>query len=279
MMALLPVLKFLHPTGMTIDGGKDLHQRDEIALGEVVLQGLGVAFLQHRGADAKAPLFEFDVRVLPLEDVSVRGEVLLVQHRIDGSSLYSGPFINMKIFAFVSGKGGVGKTTLGFLLGLVLQRAQRRVNFLDLDPQASLTSLLELHNVKRDVGAATEFLIVDTPPRLESKEVRESVQRADVICIPMRPSPMDFGVTTNTAELVKTLKRPDSKAFIILNQLRKGTYWSKKVETLNGSDFALSFANSSFSLRECFAHALTVGWDALDESASNELLNFALTIG
>jgi hypothetical protein len=38
---------------MTIDGGKDLHQRDEIALGEVVLQGLGVAFLQHRGADAK----------------------------------------------------------------------------------------------------------------------------------------------------------------------------------------------------------------------------------
>jgi hypothetical protein len=60
---------------------------------------------------------------------------------------------------------------------------------------------------------------------------------------------------------------------------RKGTYWSKKVETLNGSDFALSFSNSSFSLRECFAHALTVGWEALDESASNELLNFALTIG
>jgi chromosome partitioning protein len=185
----------------------------------------------------------------------------------------------MKIVAFVSGKGGVGKTTLGFLLGLALQRAQRRVNFLDLDPQASLTSLLELHNVNRDEGAAAEFLIVDTPPRLESKEVRESVQRADVICIPMRPSPMDFGVTTNTAELVKTIKRPDSKAFIILNQLRKGTYWSKKVETLNGSDFALSFSNSSFSLRECFAHALTVGWDALDESASNELLNFALTIG
>ena len=66
---------------------------------------------------------------------------------------------------------------------------------------------------------------------------------------------------------------------IILNQLRKGTYSSKKVETLTGSDFALSFSNSSFSLRECFAHALTVGWDALDESASNELLNFALTIG
>ena len=115
---------------------------------------------------------------------------------------YGFAFTHMKIVAFVSGKGGVGKTTLGFLLGVALQRAQRRVSFLDLDPQASLTSLLELHNVNRDEGATTEFLIVDTPPRLESKEVRESVERADVICIPMRPSPMDFGVTTNTAQLV-----------------------------------------------------------------------------
>lgn len=54
----------------------------------------------------------------------------------------------MKVIAFVSGKGGVGKTTLAFLLGLVLQRAGRRVAFLDLDPQASLNSLLNLHNVQ-----------------------------------------------------------------------------------------------------------------------------------
>src|SRR6516225_2459715 len=188
-------------------------------------------------------------------------------------------FLKMKVIAFVSGKGGVGKTTLAFLLGLVLQRAGRRVAFLDLDPQASLNGLLHLHDVQQLKETQAEFLIVDTPPRLESKEISEAIKQADVICIPMRPSPMDFGVTTNTAELVKTLKRPDSKAFIILNQLRKGTYWSKKVEPLNGSDFALSFANSSSSRRECFAHALTVGWDALDESASNELLNFALTIG
>ena len=92
-----------------------------------------------------------------------------------------------KVVAITSGKGGVGKTTLGFLLGLVLQRAQRRVNFLDLDPQASLSSLLELHNVKRDESAATEFLIVDTPPRLESKEVRGVTQTA--VLNPQRRQP------------------------------------------------------------------------------------------
>ena len=47
------------------------------------MQGLGVAFLQRGGADRKAHLFEFDVRVFPVEDVSVRGEVLPVQHRIE----------------------------------------------------------------------------------------------------------------------------------------------------------------------------------------------------
>ena len=185
----------------------------------------------------------------------------------------------MKIIAFVSGKGGVGKTTLAFLLGLVLQRADRRVSFLDLDPQGSLNGLLQLHNMQPADEIQPEFLIVDTPPRLESKEIGEAIKQADVICIPMRPSPMDFGVTTNTAELVTRLKRSESRAFVILNQLRKGTYWSKKMENLDGADFAVPVAKISFTLRECFAHALTVGWEALDDSASNELLNFALSLG
>jgi hypothetical protein len=82
MMALLPVLKFPDPTAMAIDGGQELHQRDEIALGEVVLQGLGIAFFQRGGADRKAHLLEFDVRVFPVEDMSVCGEILPVQCRI-----------------------------------------------------------------------------------------------------------------------------------------------------------------------------------------------------
>jgi hypothetical protein len=44
---------------MAIDGSQDLHQWDEIALGEVVLQGLGIAFFQ-RGVLTVSPLLEFD---------------------------------------------------------------------------------------------------------------------------------------------------------------------------------------------------------------------------
>jgi enamine deaminase RidA (YjgF/YER057c/UK114 family) len=34
MMALLPMLEFLHPTGVVIDGRQDLEHRHEVALGE-----------------------------------------------------------------------------------------------------------------------------------------------------------------------------------------------------------------------------------------------------
>jgi chromosome partitioning protein len=182
----------------------------------------------------------------------------------------------VKTIAFVSGKGGVGKTLLGFLLGLALSRAGRRVQFIDLDPQSSLTELLRLHEIK-DVQDP-EFVIIDSPPRLESKEVGEAIRSADVICIPMRPSPMDYGVTASTSAVVAKLRAPNAKALVLFNQVRKGTFWSKKFGALDGSEFAVPVAGCSIALRECFAHALTAGWSALDDAAASELLNFALSI-
>jgi chromosome partitioning protein len=182
----------------------------------------------------------------------------------------------VKTIAFVSGKGGVGKTTLAFLLGTALTRAGRQVQYHDLDPQSSLTELLKLHDVAE--VPKPEFVIVDTPPRLESKEVKEAVKTADVICIPMRPSPMDYGVTASTAEVVAKLRDPGAKAMVIFNQVRRGTFWSKKFGAFDGNEFAVPVVGVSISLRECYAHALTAGWSALDDAASSELLNFALSI-
>ena len=47
----------------------------------------------------------------------------------------------MKTIAFFNHKGGVGKTTLVFNIGLALARAGKRVLFMDADPQANLTSM------------------------------------------------------------------------------------------------------------------------------------------
>ncbi|UEA84212.1 AAA family ATPase [Tsukamurella paurometabola] len=47
----------------------------------------------------------------------------------------------MKIVSFFNHKGGVGKTTLIFNIGIALARAGRSILFVDADPQANLTSL------------------------------------------------------------------------------------------------------------------------------------------
>jgi chromosome partitioning protein len=191
-------------------------------------------------------------------------------------TLLIGPFSTVKTLAFISGKGGVGKTSLTYLLGAALTQAGRRVQFLDLDPQESLSGILRIHQVP--TPSDPEFRVVDTPSRLESREVREAIKTADVICIPMGPSPMDYSVTVSTAELVQKLKNPGAKACIVLNRIRKGTFWSKKFVASDAADFAVPVSNCAISLRECFAHALTSGWEALDEPASNEVLNLALSL-
>ena len=61
------------------------------------MQGLGIAFLQRGGADRKAHLFEFDVRVFPVEDVSVRGEVLPVANH---SFKYFGKEQGVSVYTF-----------------------------------------------------------------------------------------------------------------------------------------------------------------------------------
>jgi chromosome partitioning protein len=136
----------------------------------------------------------------------------------------------VKTIAFVSGKGGVGKTTLAFLLGTALTRAGRRVRYLDLDPNESLKGLLAEHRVA-DVDDP-EFTIVDTPPRLDTKQVVAVIKTADVICIPTRPTVADRPLAQHTALAVAELRHPEAKALLVFNQVRRGTLASKQVDAL-----------------------------------------------
>jgi cellulose biosynthesis protein BcsQ len=176
----------------------------------------------------------------------------------------------------VSAKGGVGKTSLSFLLGTALTRAGRRVRYLDLDPNESLKGLLAEHQVT-DVEDP-EFLIVDTPPRLDTKQVVKVIQTADVICIPTRPTAADRPLARHTALAVAELRDPSAKAMVVFNQVRRGTRSEKEVDGLDPAEFALPVASSAISMRECFDRAWKKGWTALDEAAREEFLNFALNL-
>lgn len=141
-------------------------------------------------------------------------------------------------------KGGAGKTTLAAHLAVAWSLAGHRVAIVDIDPQASLTQwdrmrgeraqagtnadaakLAPLHVVsiagwrlagevdrlKRDY----EVVLIDSPPHMET-EAKIAVRAADLVIVPVQPSPMDLWATQGTLDLVKKERR---SALIVLNRV------------------------------------------------------------
>lgn len=135
-------------------------------------------------------------------------------------------------------KGGAGKTTLAAQLAVALARSgARTVALVDIDPQGSLSQWhrmrqerlgpdagglrlsdvsgwrlsTELDRLRGDV----DVVIVDTPPHAET-EAKAAIRAADVILVPVQPSPMDLWATRPTLEVARKEKTP---ARIVLNRL------------------------------------------------------------
>jgi chromosome partitioning protein len=63
-------------------------------------------------------------------------------------------------------------------------------------------------------GYARDFLIVDTPGSFMSI-LREAIAAADVVVLPLQPSPFDFLAQEDAAALVKRLGKRDRTLFVV----------------------------------------------------------------
>lgn len=131
----------------------------------------------------------------------------------------------MRIIAVASQKGGTGKTTLsGHLAVQAERRGDGPVALLDTDPQGSLaqwwnaraapapvfveTSIASLYDdLERLRADGLELAVIDTPPAI-TWTIIEVVKVADLVVVPVRPSPHDLGAAGATVDLVEELGKP-----------------------------------------------------------------------
>ena len=136
-------------------------------------------------------------------------------------------------------KGGSGKTTLAAHLSVALTGGGvRRVAAVDIDPQGSLarwyarrigddreppTAALTFSRItgwrtQAEVDRLTrdhDVVLVDSPPHMET-EAKIAVRAADLVLIPVQPSPMDLWATQPTLDMAAGEKRP---AMLVINRL------------------------------------------------------------
>jgi chromosome partitioning protein len=185
----------------------------------------------------------------------------------------------MRTIAFLTQKGGTGKTTLAASLAVAAADAGERVIALDLDPQASLVRWGERRkaaNVPNKV--VIESLECERLPRLgeilaglagvgftlalfdttgtDRAAARLVSEAADLCLLPARPTRLDVEATAATFRAVYLAKR---KAAFILNQCPPTYRNSRASEAAKGLTCLGVLAEPMLSARVDFQDAMAAG--------------------
>jgi chromosome partitioning protein len=191
------------------------------------------------------------------------------------------------IYAFLNQKGGVGKTTLSVHLADALARRGSRVLLIDADPQQSSMkwstfkagdnrfSVIAmpkptLHKELRPISADYVDIVIDGPPRIH--ELAKSViLAADVVVIPVQPSPPDVWATAETVDLVNEARmyKETLKSVIAINRKIVNTAIGRDVrEAL--STLGLPVLRADVCQRVAFAEAFAAGQTVSDLDAHSQ---------
>lgn len=155
----------------------------------------------------------------------------------------------MSVIAVLNPKGGSGKTTLTTNLGRSLHERGRKVLIVDSDPQGSardwhaadednplaLVALDRANNVKSvlEVARSYDFVVIDGAAKLEDM-IAATIKIADVVLIPVTPSPYDLWAATDLVDFIKARQevtdgRP--RAAFVISRAIAGTRLGDEIVT------------------------------------------------
>jgi chromosome partitioning protein len=203
-----------------------------------------------------------------------------------------------KVIAVAQQKGGSGKTMLAAQLAVALAEGGGKVAVLDIDPQGSLTTWGKLRNsaakASADVTCAAisgwrlaaeleklrgshDIVLIDTPPVIDS-DARRAIRAADLVLIPLNPSPPDLWAAEGTIKLAAEEKR---RIALVFNRAPAASRLRKRLEAEIAAR-RLTLLEAALANRAGYANAFADGLGVTEAgpttAAAEELRGLAAAV-
>ena len=191
----------------------------------------------------------------------------------------------MTVIAVLNQKGGSGKTTIATNLAHAIKMAGAKVLLVDSDPQGSARDwneanqgeLLPVVGLDRKtlptdlkaISSGYDYIIIDGAPQI-AQLAAAALKTADVVLIPVQPSPYDIWATQDLVDVIKArqevLEGKPQAAFIISRAIKNTKLSGEIAEVL--ASYELPVFNHGTSQRVIYPTTASNGQTVFAEPDS-----------